>query len=151
MAQLEVAVTGLGVVTPMDNGEGVSKFWKGLCEAKNVIKPIRSFVVDGYRCRVGGEISGFEKFLQDPLLKGYGRCARLFALASRQAFEHSGLASGDENMGVSFGSILGEMQAKQEYMEKVFFQNDSGNAALLEKHSLHFVPAYAVKRPPKMP
>ena len=146
MAQREVVVTGLGVVTPMDNGEGVDRFWKGLCEGRNVIKPIRSFAVDEYKCRVGGEISGFEKFLQDPLLKDHDRCTRLFALASRQAFEDSGLTSGYDRMGVSFGSILGEMQAKQAYMEKVFFQNGSRDATSLEKFSLHSIPAYAAER-----
>jgi len=146
MIKREIVVTGLGVVTPMDNGGGVDKFWKGLCEARNAIKPIRSFAVDGYKCRVGGEISGFEKFLQDPLLKGRDRCTRLFALASRQAFEDSGLTSGHERMGVSFGSILGEMQAKQAYMEKVFFQNGSRDVASLEKFSLHSISAYVAER-----
>ena len=146
MTQREVVVTGLGVVTPMDNGGGVDKFWKGLCKARNAIKPIKSFSVDEYKCRVGGEISGFEKFLQDPVLKERNRCAQLFGLASQQAFESSGLTSGDENMGVSFGSILGEMQAKQEYMEKVFFQNSPRDATSLERYSLHHIPAYVAER-----
>ena len=146
MAQREVVITGLGVVTPMDNGEGVDKFWKGLCEARNIIKPIRSFAVDGYKCQVGGEISGFERFLRDPLLKDHGRCTQLFALATQQAFEDSGLTSGQDRMGISFGSILGEMQAKQTYMEKVFFQNEPKNAASLEKLSLYSIPAYVAKK-----
>jgi len=146
MTQREVVVTGLGVVSPMDNGEGVDKFWKGLCEARNTVKPIRSFAVDGYKCQVGGEISGFGKFLQDPLLKDHSRCTRLFALATQQAFEDSGLTSDYDHIGVSFGSILGEMQAKQAYMEKAFFQNDSKNVASLEKLSLHSIPAYIAER-----
>lgn len=146
MAEKEVVITGLGVVTPMDHGRGVDVFWKGLRDARNAIRPIQSFDVRGYNCQVGGEISGFEKFLKDSSLSNHSRCTRMFALASQQAFEDSGLKIDSEPVGVSFGSILGGIDSGQRYMDRAFFHDGLKDASLLEDYSLHSIPACIARR-----
>lgn len=146
MLQREVVITGLGVVTPMDNGQGVDSFWEGLCNAKNMIKPIKLFNVEGCKCQVGGEISGFEKFIKDSSLSNGNRCTQLFALASQQAIEDSALKIDSETAGVSFGSILGGIDSGQRYMEKAFFLNGIKDSSLLKDYSLHSIPAYIAKK-----
>lgn len=98
-------VTGLGVVTPFDCGEGIDVFWEGLCKGTNVIKPIKSFDTGGHKCNVGGEISGFEKD---------NRCANIFSLACEQAILDAGVSFRSEIIGVSFGTILAGIGRKGE-------------------------------------
>lgn len=93
----EVVITGLGVVTPIDCGEGVDVFWRGLCNGTNIIKPIKSFNTNGHKCNVGGEIPGFETG---------DRCTKIFSLACEQAIADSGIVFRSEMIGLSFGSIL---------------------------------------------
>lgn len=144
--QRDVVVTGMGVVTPMDKGQGVDVFWEGLCSAKNAIKPIKSFKVKGYKCKVGGETSGFESFLKDKTLADSDRCTKLFALACQQALEDSGLKIDSEVTGVAFGSILGGIDSGQRYMDEVFFQGKTKNGSLLREYSLHSIPTLIAEK-----
>lgn len=83
----EIVITCIGVVTPIDHGRGVDVFWQGLCNGVDAIKPIKGFDVRGHKCDVGGEISGFEVFLQDYWQQGHDRCTQLFALACQYALK----------------------------------------------------------------
>ena len=49
-----VAVTGLGVVSPL--GIGWEPFWKALLEGKPAFGPIKSFDPSSYRTGIGAEI-----------------------------------------------------------------------------------------------
>lgn len=142
----EVVVTGLGVVTPLDCGKGVGVFWDELCKGENAIKPIRSFNVSGHKCNVAGEISGFQTHLNDSFFKEHGRCMKFFALACKEALEDSKINIGLENIGVSFGSILGDIEFVEKYLESIYSdkRNDAHN--LLKDYSVHSIPAYVANR-----
>ena len=36
----DVVVTGIGVITPLDGGKGISSFWDSACRGVNTVKPI---------------------------------------------------------------------------------------------------------------
>ncbi len=136
----EIVITGIGVVTPMDNGEGVDKFWKGLCSSQNMIRPITRFSTNGFECHVGGEVSGFDNNEQDRAFQFFN-CA-----VSRAIKDAEILKPVDDIIGVSFGTILGNIEVGQEYMNKVFFQNNPRNPDIFNNYSLHAIPALIAKK-----
>ena len=142
----EVVVTGLGIVSPMELGAGIDIFWQGLCNGKNTIKPITSFDVSGHKCRVGGEITDFKRFLDDTYFDSYDKCTQLFALASKQAIGDSKIASQSDTVGVAFGTILGGIISGERYMDDIFFKSCKSNNNLLRDYSLHSTPASIAKR-----
>ncbi|MEI8175842.1 MAG: beta-ketoacyl-[acyl-carrier-protein] synthase family protein [Candidatus Omnitrophota bacterium] len=134
----EVVVTGIGVVTPIEGGSGMRDFWNGLCSGVDAIKPIRGFDVSGHRCCVGGEVLGFEAFLEDRWQQGYDRSAKLFALAVRYALEDAAFGCcRKETVGLSVGTILGGIASGERYMNDKFFLSRSPDKGLLKQYSLH--------------
>jgi 3-oxoacyl-(acyl-carrier-protein) synthase len=113
----EVVITGLGIVTPIDCGKGIEAFWKGLCNGTNIIKPIKSFNTDGHKCKVGGEIIGFE---------GDDRCERIFSLACEQALADSAIDTSIERIGIALGTILAGVNGN---VQDYFPYSISGNIA----------------------
>ncbi|MEK7400544.1 MAG: beta-ketoacyl synthase N-terminal-like domain-containing protein, partial [Candidatus Poribacteria bacterium] len=142
----EVVVTGLGIVTPLDCGEGIDAFWKKLCKGENSIRPIKSFSTSGHKCNVGGEVAGFESYLNDPFFKEHDRCLKLFALACKQALEASKLNPSSERIGITFGTILGGIESGEEYLDSLFLNKTSRKKNLLNDYSVNSIPAYIAKR-----
>jgi len=111
MKERRVAVTGLGVVTPL--GSSVEKFWKNLCDGVCGIAPIQGLKIP-VEAKVAAQVKDF-----DPVEQGLNRndirrsdiyCQ--FALAAAiQAMKQSGLVSGEnidpERFGVYIGSGVG--------------------------------------------
>lgn len=54
---MTVAVTGMGVVSPV--GTGIGDFWRALCAGQSGIGRITSFDTDGFRCIRAGEVKQF--------------------------------------------------------------------------------------------
>jgi len=136
----EVVVTGVGVVTPLECGSGMQDFWDKLCSGINSIKPIRGFDVRGNKCDVGGEISGFETFLDYDLSKEYDRCAKLFMLASQYALNDAGAEQElVKSMGVVIGTILGGIGSGEQYLNEKLFLSKKGNSSLLKQYCLHTI------------
>ncbi len=136
----EVVVTGVGVVTPVECGEGTQKFWDGLCSGINAIKLIKKFDTRGYKCNVGGEITGFEIFLNDCWQQEYDRCTKLFALACQHALQDAAL---DQPLiqptGVSVGTILGGIASGEKYMNERFFLSKKRDPSLFRQYCLHAI------------
>ena len=53
-----VAVTGLGMLTPL--GNSVAESWEGVKAGKNGIGPITRFDASGYPVTFAGEVRGFD-------------------------------------------------------------------------------------------
>ncbi|MEE8302533.1 MAG: beta-ketoacyl synthase N-terminal-like domain-containing protein [Candidatus Tectomicrobia bacterium] len=51
----EVVVTGVGIISPY--GRGCQAYWQGLSQGHCAIKAIRLFPTEGFRSRIGGEVS----------------------------------------------------------------------------------------------
>lgn len=58
MKTCRVAVTGLGVVSPL--GQSVEGFWQRLLAADNGIGPITAFDTEAYETRIAGEVKDFQ-------------------------------------------------------------------------------------------
>jgi len=58
MAQAEVVVTGMGVISPLESGEGLAAFWKAACEGKDAVAPIDIFDAAPYATHVAAEVRG---------------------------------------------------------------------------------------------
>ncbi len=116
-----VAVTGLGLVTPL--GVGVDHVWKRLIDGASGIVPIRSFDASDLRCRIAGVIPRGEgdahRFDPDHVADAKERRKMddfiVYALAaSEEAIADSGWRPEDEEArartGVLIGSGIGGLQ-----------------------------------------
>jgi 3-oxoacyl-[acyl-carrier-protein] synthase II len=104
-----VAVTGIGVVTPL--GIGIGAFWDGVLSERVAVEPITRFETDGYRSRIAAQIDDFEPgdFIARKRLHWTDRFSQFAIAASRLALDDAGYhpngASSD--VGVYLGSALG--------------------------------------------
>ena len=141
MHERRVCITGLGAVTPLDQGEGVISFWRELLNGTNAIKPLTSVNTEGFYCRVGGEISELSDFLKDDFWFGRGRCARLFALSVQEAVFDSKIKNIPSRVGVAFGSILFEINIGQKYLKNFIYEEKGKDVVLLRGYSPQNIPA----------
>lgn len=131
----EVVITGVGVVSPLDCGKGTQVFWENLCSGINAIKPICGFDVNGHKSNVGGEIFEYESFLEDQE-KEYAKCVKLFALACQHALQDAKAKKSIRSSGVVVGTILGDIESGEQYMNEKFFMSKRGNQDLLRRYCL---------------
>src|SRR5688572_27849603 len=86
-----VAVTGLGVVTPL--GTGWETFWNGLLAGRCATAPVRSFAAQPYGVDRGAEVRDFDPaaFLRRLIPDEVGRASQMGAAAARLALADAGL------------------------------------------------------------
>ena len=108
---LRIAVTGVGLVTPV--GAGRDEVWKALLAGRSGIGPVESFDTSRFTTHLGAEVRGFdpEPWVRrlDPM--ALGRASRLAIAAARMALEDAGLdpeAVVPERAGVAMGTTSGE-------------------------------------------
>nr|MBI3611733.1 beta-ketoacyl-ACP synthase II [Nitrospirota bacterium] len=110
-----VVVTGLGVVSPI--GIGVPTFWKAALEGRSgitAIKPFGDLPLEAYRCRVAGQVTGFEsvRFPESVNPDRVDRYAQFALVATQEALADSGLRMDREpphRVGVIVGAGMGGM------------------------------------------
>jgi 3-oxoacyl-[acyl-carrier-protein] synthase II len=107
-----IVITGIGVIAP--NGIGKEQFWNALKEGRSGIKPISRFDTNGFKCKLGGEVSNFNPtlFLGSKGLKGLDRSARLLCSASKLAIEDAKLTityKNTDDIGVCTGTTLSSL------------------------------------------
>src|SRR5271170_1298180 len=129
MASRRVAITGLGIVSPL--GLNLADTWQSLREGRSGIGPIQT--VDGSRVRVdlkiqnGAEVRGF-----DPLKHFEGgkdahldRFAQFSVVAAREAFKDSGISLTPElrnNAAIVCGSAVGGQATIEAGFEDLWVQ-----------------------------
>ena len=106
-----MAVTGLGVVTPLGIGWGT--FWNGLLAGRCATGPVRSFSTERYGVDRGAEVGDFDPadYLRRVPADQVGRAAQLAIAAARLALEDAGLATAaldPDRAGVALGTTSGE-------------------------------------------
>ena len=86
-ARHRVAVTGIGVVTPL--GTGIAAFWDGVLSERVAVGPITRFDAGGYRSRIAAQIDDFEPrdFVAGKRLHWTDRFSQLSIAAARLAME----------------------------------------------------------------
>lgn len=86
-----VAVTGLGVLSPL--GNSVNEFWQNIVEGKSGAGPITKFDASKFKTRFGCEVRGFhpEDFFEKKEIKKYDLFSLYAMVASDQALKDAGL------------------------------------------------------------
>ena len=87
-----VAITGLGLVTPV--GNDVATTWQALLHGKSGVAPITLFDASGFSTRIAAEVKGFSDAAitaDRKLLKFANRSHRFALAAAEQAFRDAGI------------------------------------------------------------
>lgn len=110
MSGRKVAVTGLGILSPI--GNNVPDSWAAVCAGKNGIRQITLFDASALHFRIAGEVRGFEDMdvLSAKQKKAMGRFAQLGVVAGMQAIADAGLGDSEKDaarIGISVGSGIG--------------------------------------------
>lgn len=121
-----VAVTGLGVVTPI--GNNVEEYWKNLLEGVCGIDFIKSFPIDELPAKVAAEVKDFNPAdygIEPPFARKQDKFTIYAVAAAWQAMSQSGLnVSEDGNidparLGVYIGSGVGGFSTQMRETEKL--------------------------------
>lgn len=116
MSKRRVAVTGMGVVTPI--GIGRDEFLKALKEGKTGFAPITAFDTSEYKVKLAAEVKDFdpETFMDKKAARRMERFSQFAVAAAKEAIEDAGLDMSREDpfrAGCSIGSGIGSLQAME--------------------------------------
>jgi 3-oxoacyl-[acyl-carrier-protein] synthase II len=103
-------VTGVGLLTSV--GIGTEPVWSAIRRGENGIGPITQFDAAAFKCRIAGEVKGFDpaNYIEKKEIKKMGRFIQFAIAASEFALESSGFKVNPEEaerIGVYIGSGIG--------------------------------------------
>lgn len=107
MSRRRVAITGIGLVTPIGNDVGTT--WAALDGVKNGAAPITLFDASGFSTRIAAEVKGFdERVITAPrkALKFANRSHRFALAAAEEAMRDAGIEPTDAD-GARWGCAVG--------------------------------------------
>ena len=112
-----VVITGMGAITPI--GNTLEAYWQGLLAGKSGIGPITFFDASKHKCRIAGEVKGFDplEYLDAKDAKRTDRFAQFAIAASKQAIANAKLTITDlnaEQVGVMIGTGVGGLKVMEE-------------------------------------
>ncbi|MBI5049364.1 MAG: beta-ketoacyl-ACP synthase II [Nitrospirae bacterium] len=113
-----VAVTGVGMITPL--GAGTEKSWKGLLDGRSGVRRITQFDPSDLPCQIAAEVPDFEvdRFIELKEQKKMDRFIQLGLAAAAMAMGDSGFKVTEDNaerMGAIVGAGIGGMAAIEHY------------------------------------
>jgi 3-oxoacyl-[acyl-carrier-protein] synthase II len=119
-----VAVTGVGLTTPL--GIGVGPTWKGLLEGRSGIRRITQFDASRFPTQIAGEVEGFvpENYIETKEIKKMDRFIQFAIATAQMAMDDSGLRidpSNAERVGVIIGAGMGGLHTIEHYV-KVYLE-----------------------------
>jgi nodulation protein E len=126
VAQTRVAITGLGIISPL--GTGLAETWASLAEGKSAIAPIETVDTSRLRFHNGAEVRGYHP---DQHFKGtqadlMDRFAQFAVIAGRQALQDSGLTITPElspQTAIVTGSCVGGQSSQDVGFQSVYQKN----------------------------
>jgi nodulation protein E len=123
MAPRRVAITGLGIISPL--GLDLAQSWNSLREGRSAIQPIESVDCSSLRFRNGAEVRGFDATKHFPEGKDayIDRFAQFSVVAAREAFRDSGIALTPElreRSAIICGSAVGGQSAIEKGFEDLY-------------------------------
>ncbi len=136
MSRRRVAVTGLGIVSPV--GIGVPAAWDAILHARSGVGPITRFDASAFPTRIAAEVKGFEvgSYLSAKEARRYDTFVHYGLVATMEAVKDAGLDdyTGDkERVGVCIGSGIGGLPM-------IEHTNDAFRDGGVRKISPFFVP-----------
>ena len=110
MQERRVVVTGVGLLTSV--GIGTDPVWDAIRSGQNGIGPITQFDAAQFKCRIAGEVKGFDPslYIEKKEIKKMGRFIQFAIAASEFALQSSGFRVNPdeaERTGVYIGSGIG--------------------------------------------
>lgn len=123
MSEVSVAVTGVGVVSPI--GVGRAAFWSALCAGRSGVVPLEGLARQSGRPRIAAPIGElpWKTLITSPQFRRMDRLSRMAVAASRLALDDAGLQGRDvagERTGVVFGTSLGDLEDSMAHLDRVF-------------------------------
>jgi len=117
MAPHRVAVTGIGVVSPI--GTGKDRFWAALLEGRSGVGPITRFDASGFDTRIAAEVRDFDPttWMDRKEARRNDRFVQFAYAACRMALEDAGFQITRRNahrVGVMIGSGIGGAETWEE-------------------------------------
>jgi 3-oxoacyl-[acyl-carrier-protein] synthase II len=112
-----VAVTGMGMVTPI--GSGKEEFWQGLLKGRSGIRKVTAFDAGSYPCQIAGEVPDFDpaRYMEKREAKKMDRFTQFGAAAALMAWRDAGLDRDEidrDAAGVFVGSGIGGIRTIEE-------------------------------------
>ncbi|MCL4474080.1 MAG: beta-ketoacyl-ACP synthase II [Actinobacteria bacterium] len=109
MSARRVAITGIGVVSPV--GIGKEEYWQSLTAGRSGVDVITHFDATDFRVRIAAEVKGFDPlaYIDKKSVRRMDRFAQFAVAAAKMAVEDSGLdiASDPERIGAVVASGIG--------------------------------------------
>jgi 3-oxoacyl-[acyl-carrier-protein] synthase II len=117
MSNEAVAITGIGLVTPL--GLTLEENWRALMEGRAGIDTIQRFDASSLPTRFGGEVKNFDpnNYLDAKEVRHYDRYTHFAVAAADMALADAGLQAGDlpkEKTGIVVGSGMGGLETFME-------------------------------------
>ena len=139
-----VAVTGIGVVTPV--GTGREPFWRALLAGESGIAPVTSFDTSRFKVHLGAEVRGFDPApwcrRRDPA--ELGRASQMAVAAARLALADAGIELDEiepERAGVAMGTTSGEPIEVERFDDTLLGDGrDAIGSALATRYPCHRIP-----------
>src|SRR5262245_58968833 len=121
MRGLEIAITGMGCVSPC--GSSVERSWEAIVQGRSGIAPIEAFDTAAFDVHIAGEVKGFqpEAYGIDPKeARRLDRFAHFGIAAAEAAVRQSGILEGGlvpERTGVMVGTGIGGIRSIETQMD----------------------------------
>jgi 3-oxoacyl-[acyl-carrier-protein] synthase II len=115
-----VAVTGIGLVTPL--GVGTGETWQGLLEARSAVGPIDGYDASSLRTQLGAEIHDLDpkQFVSRRLLRTMTRYDMLASVAAAIAMQDSGVELEEDSDGrAALFTASGKEISNPEHFEEI--------------------------------
>ncbi len=134
MRPRRVAVTGLGIVTPI--GVGKDDYWASLKAGRSGLGPLRAFDASAYKSRVSAEVKDFqvEDYLGPDLAKQWtqqtDRANQFLLVSAQEALNDAGLELECEDpyrVGVTIGSAGGDLESRVAFLDDLFTSAANGD------------------------
>jgi beta-ketoacyl-acyl-carrier-protein synthase II len=140
MAKRRVAITGLGLVTPV--GNDVATTWNALLAGRSGGAPITIFDASGFPVRIAAEVKGFNPDVigDRKLLKFTTRPHRFALAAAEQAFVDAGIRPTPEDA-TRWGCAVGAGMMTSEYEDLIVTHDHSAADGELHADQLLTDPA----------
>lgn len=122
MNTTRVAVTGMGVITPI--AANIQEFAEAIFSGKVGTGPIQGFDTTPYAVKNGGEVKDFQtdSYFTKLNPKEYDQTTHFAVAATKMALEHAGLQAKDlpgKRTGVIIGTTMGNQQTIEKHNDRI--------------------------------
>jgi 3-oxoacyl-[acyl-carrier-protein] synthase II len=144
-----IAVTGLGLVTPI--GAGRREVWEGLLAGRSGFAPVESFDTTAFTTHLGAEVRGFDPapWVRRQDAAALGRASQLAIAAARMALEDAGLdpeAVAPERAGIAMGTTSGEPREVERFDDRFLAgELDQVGPEFISLYPCHMIAAHVAR------